>query len=65
MNSLNEISTPEKNSELIKLSTEPGNNICADCGFPDPEWVSLNLGIFICIQCSGYFLISKKQKFSL
>lgn len=27
--------------------------MCADCGAPDPEWASLNLGILICIECSG------------
>jgi len=30
-----------------------GNNKCADCGDPFPEWASINLGIFICIQCAG------------
>ncbi|TNN09981.1 Arf-GAP with SH3 domain, ANK repeat and PH domain-containing protein [Schistosoma japonicum] len=31
----------------------PGNEICADCGRPDPEWVSVNLGILICLECCG------------
>ncbi|KAF6160102.1 hypothetical protein GIB67_018882 [Kingdonia uniflora] len=30
-----------------------GNNKCADCGAPDPDWASLNLGVLICIECSG------------
>ncbi|XP_060133599.1 arf-GAP with SH3 domain, ANK repeat and PH domain-containing protein 1 isoform X3 [Zootoca vivipara] len=31
----------------------PGNDICCDCGSPDPTWLSTNLGILTCIECSG------------
>ena len=30
-----------------------GNEKCADCGAPEPDWASLNLGVLICIECSG------------
>lgn len=29
------------------------NTVCADCGQLDPDWASLNLGVVICIECSG------------
>ncbi|KAJ4970157.1 hypothetical protein NE237_003256 [Protea cynaroides] len=35
------------------LMNKSGNMFCADCGSPDPKWVSINLGVFICIRCSG------------
>lgn len=29
------------------------NKTCADCNNKDPSWASINLGVMICIQCSG------------
>ncbi|XP_071671846.1 arf-GAP with SH3 domain, ANK repeat and PH domain-containing protein 1-like isoform X2 [Patagioenas fasciata] len=31
----------------------PGNRECCDCSAPDPTWLSINLGILICVECSG------------
>ena len=31
----------------------PGNEVCCDCGSPNPKWASINLGITLCIECSG------------
>uniref|UniRef100_A0A7N6F5S0 ArfGAP with SH3 domain, ankyrin repeat and PH domain 2b n=1 Tax=Anabas testudineus TaxID=64144 RepID=A0A7N6F5S0_ANATE len=30
-----------------------GNDSCCDCGAPGPTWLSTNLGVLICIECSG------------
>jgi Arf-GAP/coiled-coil/ANK repeat/PH domain-containing protein len=35
------------------LQRVPGNDFCADCGAAEPDWASLNLGILLCIECSG------------
>ncbi|XP_076033523.1 centaurin beta 1A isoform X2 [Oratosquilla oratoria] len=57
--SLTPISTPEANKsncrmqlwqEILKI---PGNEKCCDCSSPDPRWASINLGITLCIECSG------------
>lgn len=29
------------------------NTHCADCNAPNPDWASLNIGIMLCIECSG------------
>ncbi|XP_055005769.1 arf-GAP with SH3 domain, ANK repeat and PH domain-containing protein 2b isoform X3 [Boleophthalmus pectinirostris] len=30
-----------------------GNDQCCDCGAAGPSWLSTNLGVLICIECSG------------
>lgn len=41
------------NSDCARILKVSGNNKCADCGSPEPIWASLNLGITLCIECSG------------
>lgn len=31
----------------------PGNDTCADCSAKDPTWLATNLGVLLCIECSG------------
>ncbi|KAM4041805.1 arf-GAP with coiled-coil, ANK repeat and PH domain-containing protein 2 isoform 2-T2 [Anomaloglossus baeobatrachus] len=40
-------------SALKRVQCIPGNTKCCDCGLPDPRWASINLGITLCIECSG------------
>ncbi|KAH1064414.1 hypothetical protein J1N35_029401 [Gossypium stocksii] len=40
-------------ARLERMLEDTGNRVCADCGSPDPKWVSLSIGVFICIKCSG------------
>ncbi|KAK4529832.1 hypothetical protein CCYA_CCYA02G0689 [Cyanidiococcus yangmingshanensis] len=46
---------PEEEQERVfrTLLAEPENSRCAECAGPGPRWASANLGIFLCIQCSG------------
>ncbi|XP_071347225.1 arf-GAP with SH3 domain, ANK repeat and PH domain-containing protein 1a isoform X2 [Trachinotus anak] len=48
----------EEEEELTKsiideVLRSPGNDICCDCGAADPRWLSTNLGVLTCIECSG------------
>uniref|UniRef100_A0AAR2M2M2 Arf-GAP with coiled-coil, ANK repeat and PH domain-containing protein n=1 Tax=Pygocentrus nattereri TaxID=42514 RepID=A0AAR2M2M2_PYGNA len=38
---------------LEEVQAIPGNGHCCDCGEPAPDWASINLGITLCITCSG------------
>ncbi|XP_065582918.1 centaurin-gamma-1A-like isoform X1 [Artemia franciscana] len=40
-------------AQIQSIKNVPGNLNCADCDAPSPDWASLNLGILVCIECSG------------
>ncbi|XP_074336074.1 uncharacterized protein LOC141673242 [Apium graveolens] len=50
--SADQSSNREDNVSRI-LREIPGNDICVECGALEPDWASLNLGVLMCIECSG------------
>lgn len=46
--------TARNKARLLHLLSNPHNRFCADCKTSrNPRWASWNLGVFICIRCSG------------
>ncbi|KAJ7375302.1 Arf-GAP with GTPase, ANK repeat and PH domain-containing protein 3 [Desmophyllum pertusum] len=39
--------------DMQSIRNMDGNDVCVDCGAPNPDWASLNLGALMCIECSG------------
>ena len=37
-----------------KLMKKEENRKCADCRGKNPQWASINIGVFICIKCASY-----------
>jgi hypothetical protein len=55
---VNQRSSPKKqlfddSKSVLMPQILNANPICADCENINPDWVSLNLGVVICIECSG------------
>eukprot|EP01039_Chlorochromonas_danica_P008397 gene8397-9256_t len=50
MAAVDQVKLRKRLEHLLKL---PDNQQCADCRKRGPRWASANLGIFICIECSG------------
>ncbi|KAI8643213.1 hypothetical protein BD408DRAFT_365152 [Parasitella parasitica] len=44
----------EANARLLSILREDASNhYCVDCHAENPDWCSLNLGVLLCIECSG------------
>jgi len=44
---------------LRELLRQEPNRRCADCGSRGPTWASVNLGVFVCLNCSGEPLLPR------
>lgn len=45
------VSRETLNQRMRKLKEDRSNNFCFDCGHEDPQFASVNHGIFLCDQC--------------
>lgn len=55
---------------MKRIQENPANRVCADCMATDPSWGVCNLGIMVCIECSGVhrsmgILVSKVRSLEL
>jgi Arf-GAP/coiled-coil/ANK repeat/PH domain-containing protein len=39
---------------MTEIMTLEGNDVCADCLTENPSWSSINMGLTLCINCSGF-----------
>ena len=64
-------SPPTPTQEIMgRIQENPANRVCADCTSVDPSWGVVNLGIMVCIECSGVhrsmgILVSKVRSLEL
>ena len=41
------------NNGKLPMSGDVSNNYCYECNEENPKWISVNNGIFICLNCAG------------
>lgn len=51
---MGDISAEEATRQLVLLKgASPLNNQCFDCSLKNPQWCSVNLGLYLCLDCAG------------
>jgi len=50
--SVDEAETSAMQQQQSIISAVPGNAVCADCSTPNPQCVSISLGVAVCVECS-------------
>lgn len=53
----NKVSEKVQERVFAQIFKRPENSECADCSAKGPRWVSLDYGIFICMNCAGLSII--------
>ncbi|GMI04184.1 hypothetical protein TrRE_jg10341 [Triparma retinervis] len=38
---------------VTEIQKVTGNKVCVDCDNRNPDWASINLGVLMCLECSG------------
>jgi len=46
-----DVATPAATAK--RVASLAGNEVCGECGAPDNTWASVNLGVLLCLRCSG------------
>jgi len=49
----NTVSDEQRNKAFKILRTQGDNKVCFDCSGRNPTWLSLSLGVYLCLDCSG------------